>query len=214
MGNKIEYFDKIDVLYIAQLVKGELDKYVKAVEGKGLSDNNFTNALLNKLNGVDTGAEVNVQSDWSQTDSTKDDYIKNKPTIPSISGLAPLNSPAFTGTPTAPDPDTNEASKIATISYVLRALADISGIEFKKVASKADLPVVGEKGVIYLVPKTNPTNDIYTEYYWVAPDGGKPGFYETLGDTSIDLSGYLKEEDLKPIPESEIKAAWDSVFNK
>lgn len=37
-----------------------------------------------KLNGIASGAEVNVQSDWSQTDSTKDDYIKNKPTIPTV----------------------------------------------------------------------------------------------------------------------------------
>jgi hypothetical protein len=32
-----------------------------------------------KLNGIATGAEVNVQADWTQTDNTKDDFIKNKP---------------------------------------------------------------------------------------------------------------------------------------
>lgn len=35
-----------------------------------------------KLNGIAAGAEVNVQSDWNQTDTTADDYIKNKPIIP------------------------------------------------------------------------------------------------------------------------------------
>lgn len=35
-----------------------------------------------KLNGIASGAEVNVQSDWNQADSTADDYIKNKPSIP------------------------------------------------------------------------------------------------------------------------------------
>lgn len=35
-----------------------------------------------KLDGIASGAEVNVQSDWNQADSTADDYIKNKPTIP------------------------------------------------------------------------------------------------------------------------------------
>ncbi|MEI6348447.1 MAG: hypothetical protein WCP69_10925 [Bacteroidota bacterium] len=34
-----------------------------------------------KLNGIATGAEVNVQADWNQATSTADDYIKNKPTI-------------------------------------------------------------------------------------------------------------------------------------
>lgn len=33
-----------------------------------------------KLAGIEAGAEVNVQSDWAETDTTADDYIKNKPT--------------------------------------------------------------------------------------------------------------------------------------
>lgn len=36
--------------------------------------------MLDKLNGIASGAEVNVQSDWSVTDSSLDSYIKNKPT--------------------------------------------------------------------------------------------------------------------------------------
>lgn len=36
-----------------------------------------------KLDGIAAGAEVNVQSDWNQATTTADDYIKNKPTIPS-----------------------------------------------------------------------------------------------------------------------------------
>ena len=35
-----------------------------------------------KLDGIATGAEVNVQSDWSVTDTSSDAFIKNKPTIP------------------------------------------------------------------------------------------------------------------------------------
>lgn len=37
-----------------------------------------------KLDGIAAGAEVNVQSDWNQTIDTEDDYIKNKPSIPTI----------------------------------------------------------------------------------------------------------------------------------
>jgi len=33
-----------------------------------------------KLDGIADGAEVNVQSDWTQATDTEDDYIKNKPT--------------------------------------------------------------------------------------------------------------------------------------
>ena len=56
-------------------VSNKVDK----VSGKGLSTNDFTAALLNKLNGIAAGAEVNVQADWSSTDSASDAFIKNKP---------------------------------------------------------------------------------------------------------------------------------------
>lgn len=64
---------------VAQAISTKVDK----VTGKGLSTNDFTNADKTKLNGIETGAEANVQADWTQTDTTADDYIKNKPTIPS-----------------------------------------------------------------------------------------------------------------------------------
>ncbi|BAQ94451.1 tail fiber protein [uncultured phage_MedDCM-OCT-S38-C3] len=38
-------------------------------------------AQFKKLKGINDGGEENVQSDWGQTDSEKDDFIKNKPTI-------------------------------------------------------------------------------------------------------------------------------------
>lgn len=62
-----------------------LDTKVDKVTGKGLSEEDFTSTEKTKLSGIADGAEVNVQSDWDQTDTTADDYIKNKPTIPTIS---------------------------------------------------------------------------------------------------------------------------------
>ena len=46
---------------------------------RGLSENDFTDSLKSKLDGIESGAEVNVQSDWNQTVTTADDFIKNKP---------------------------------------------------------------------------------------------------------------------------------------
>ena len=57
------------------------------------TDNNFTNADVTKLNGIESGAEVNVQADWNQTDSSADDYIKNKPIIPPGSVIDPALDP-------------------------------------------------------------------------------------------------------------------------
>lgn len=46
------------------------------------TENNYTDAEVSKLSGIATGAEVNVQSDWNETNSSSDAYILNKPTIP------------------------------------------------------------------------------------------------------------------------------------
>lgn len=42
----------------------------------------FTGDEKAKLSSVASGANVNVQADWSQTGTTADDYVKNKPSIP------------------------------------------------------------------------------------------------------------------------------------
>jgi hypothetical protein len=52
----------------------------------GASLNNYTTAEQTKLSGIATGAEVNVNADWNSVSG--DSQILNKPTIPSISGLA------------------------------------------------------------------------------------------------------------------------------
>lgn len=53
-----------------------------------------------KLDGVATGAEVNVQADWTQATSTDDSFIRNKPTVSALEGTtAPvMNGTAAVGT--------------------------------------------------------------------------------------------------------------------
>lgn len=46
------------------------------------TDNNYTTTEKNKLSGIASGAEVNVQADWNETNTSSDAYIKNKPVIP------------------------------------------------------------------------------------------------------------------------------------
>jgi len=46
---------------------------------------NATDNILSKISGIASGAQVNVKSDWNQTDVHADDYIKNKPTVKQIS---------------------------------------------------------------------------------------------------------------------------------
>lgn len=58
------------------------------------TDSNYTAAEKTKLAGIEAGAEANVQADWNQTTTTADDYIKNKPTIPSYSDFTGATSSA------------------------------------------------------------------------------------------------------------------------
>lgn len=61
---------------LTETVGNKVDK----VFGKGLSTNDYTTSDKNKLEGIASGAEANVQPDWNVTDSASDAFIKNKPT--------------------------------------------------------------------------------------------------------------------------------------
>ena len=80
-NKKIDLTDNSDTFYPTQkAVKTAVDLKVDAVAGKGLSENDFTNTLKTKLDGIQDGAEVNVNADWNATSG--DAVILNKPTIP------------------------------------------------------------------------------------------------------------------------------------
>jgi hypothetical protein len=70
----------------AEQLQTGLDGKVDKITGKGLSTEDYTTSEKSKLSGIQSGAEVNIQSDWNQTDNAQDDFIKNKPVTSSFSG--------------------------------------------------------------------------------------------------------------------------------
>lgn len=48
------------------------------------TDNNYTSTEKTKLSGIAMGAQVNVQANWTEIDSSSDSFIQNKPIIPTI----------------------------------------------------------------------------------------------------------------------------------
>jgi hypothetical protein len=73
----------ITTVNVQQVTNTSLVKSVNGQTGDVViptSDNNFTTVLKNKLDGIETGAEVNVNADWNATSG--DSEILNKPTIP------------------------------------------------------------------------------------------------------------------------------------
>ena len=127
------------------------------------SDNGLMSATdKTKLDGIQAGAEVNVQSDWSQSDSTADDFIKNKPTIPGV-------------TTTTEGPDETYVVPVNTLDF---------NIDNLKV--KADSTVLGT-----LAPVMTPTEQRVLTLdandpvpYWAIPSTGGNVFIATYGTTT------------------------------
>lgn len=69
---------------VVRALNAAIGTKVDKVAGKGLSTNDYTTSEKNKLAGIASGAEVNVQADWNTTDANSDAFIKNKPTIPAV----------------------------------------------------------------------------------------------------------------------------------
>lgn len=52
------------------------------------TDNNFTDSEKAKLAGIEAGAEANVQSDWTESDTSSDAYIQHKPSVKPVAAGA------------------------------------------------------------------------------------------------------------------------------
>lgn len=190
------------------------EKYQAKVAGKGLSTNDFTNELLTKLNGIAQGATANVGTVTGvqmngTTKSPGQNGVVDLGTVitahQDISGKANLASPEFTGTPKVPTAtagtNTTQAASTAFVAAAITAaLAGITGVDFEFVQT---LPASGEAGTFYFVPDPSGsgTNN-FIEYVWNANSSK----FEEVGRPSVDLSGYMKEEDWPVITESEILA--------
>ena len=85
------------------------------------TDNNYTTAEKTKLAGVAAGAEVNVQSNWTETDTTADSFIQNKPTLSTVATTGDYTD--LSNTPTVPvitmtTTDPGEGSVLAANTFI------------------------------------------------------------------------------------------------
>ena len=202
MSQTINYIGSVDTLYILTKLKAVLQAGWVAKDGtKQLSDENFTSALKTKLEGISTGATA---TSFTQTVSTGTKIGEITIDGTTVNIYAPASS--------TPDSAMSDVSENAVQNKVIKAYVDaavgaVVGVEFRKVQS---LPAQGENGVIYLLPKsgTPPTGNIYEEWIWISADSS----YEKIGETSIDLSGYVQSSDLVEITTSDIDTMFNSVF--
>lgn len=156
-------------------------------EDKAKLDGIAAGAQVNVLEGVQVnGADVAIAD--KKVNINLSAYAK-KTEVEAVQTTADAAMPkaggAFTGAVTVQAPTEN--MNPATKKYVDDAIGGITGIEFSVVDK---LPTTGEAGVIYLVAHTHGTQDIYDEYIWVTDK------FEKIGNTDIDLSGYVTDEEL------------------
>lgn len=189
MADQVYNFnDKLGLMYVINTIKSYLDSYLS---GK-VSADELEEAISN----------IQVTTDASLS-LTSTNPIQNMAVAKEFEKKAPLANPEFSGVPTAPTPlDGTNSLQVANTAFVQsainNALAGISEISFDVVDA---LPDAGSKGKIYLLAKASPNPDnIYTEYVWIN------GKWESIGDTVVDLSGYVQSSQMVPIPESEIDA--------
>ena len=189
------------------------------------TDNNYTTAEKNKLAGIAAGAEVNVQSNWAQTNSSADDFIKNKPSIPTKTSDLTNDSGFITTSaiPTKVSAFTNDAGYLNEIpddsvglnqldSTIVNALNNINNK-----ANTADLaPVAFSGNHDDLINKptiptktsdlTNDSNFVSNTSYATASTGGVVKIGSGLSITNGVLSttgGGVADA-----------VEWDNVLNK
>lgn len=199
----IEYLDKSGLTLLISKIKTALGGKVDVESGKGLSTNDYTSAEKQKLSGIASGAQANV------IESVKVNGTKVEPSSKAVDIAVPTKVSQLTN-----DSGFQTSTQVNSIvtgkgyqtqsqvqSLINSAVGNIASIKYEKVSS---LPVTGSNSVIYLVAHSHGTQDIYDEYIWIADTKT----FEKIGNTDIDLSGYVKSSGLTAISTNDLSTMW------
>lgn len=195
---KINFVTKDNLLYVWQKVKLLLSNKVDKIEGKGLSTNDLTDELKQKiLNAGDSSFSGNYNDLINKPDLT---IYAEKTQVSTEINSAVADKVTETQMNTAIN---NATSNKATTTQVNNAINDaIKGVTQFDYQVVESIPSEGVKGTIYLVANTGTEENIYDEYLFINNK------FEKIGTTEIDLSGYVKIIDLAAITNEEI----DEIF--
>lgn len=143
------------------------------------TDNNYTTEEKTKLRDIQEGAEVNVQSDWGQTDTNADDYIKNKPTIGSgVLTIKKNNSDIGTQFSANSTTDTTANLGLATVAT--------SG-DYNDLSNKPDT-IINKKGTFV-------SGIIYIEVPFKSSEFGDYPLLRAYNNWSVELIGETSYTD-------------------
>ena len=118
---------------------------------------------------------------------------------------AKMDAMAVTIDSTVKSDGTNAVSGKAVYDYVTAAIADITGFHAEIVS---ELPETGKTNILYLVAKTEAASgNGYDEYLYIN------NAWELIGNTNIDLSGYVQASEMHAITNTEITAIVNQVWS-
>ena len=174
--NSISELDSKIEAEISRATIAESNKVDKIV-GKGLSTNDYTTNEKNKLAGIASGAEVNVQSDWNAVSG--DAMILNKPTSLPASDVSD-----WAKAKTKPSYTAAEVGAVATSSYtandVLNKLKTVDG-------SGSGLDADTVRG--FTIAKSVPSDAKFTDTTYTFANGADGSFTVTpTGGTAQKVS--------------------------
>ena len=193
----------------------QLANKVDKETGKGLSTNDYTTAEKTKLAGIAAGAEANVQPNWTQTNTSADDYIKNKPTLAEVATSGSYND--LSNKPTIPaaqvQSDWNATSGMGVILNK-PTIPDVSTLATKtelngkqdKINDLASIRINSGKGVADMSSNADGTVVITLangDTYTIDLNHEHPQYVESDDLADVALSGSYNDLTDKPtIPDT------------
>ena len=187
-----KHLNKEGLQYLVNKVIEELNKKVDTKTGMGLSHNDLTDDLLNTINST----------------ASKVENLENTGGQPNVIEVVKVNGTAVTPSEKAVNitvptkvsdiaNDSNYQTDVQVVTTVQQAIAATGHAKFVK-ADAVPSYAEAQDNVFYLV--MNATTSHYDIYAKVGAD------VVLLDDTTVDISGYVKSEDIEFITTSEIDA--------
>lgn len=214
MTEKREYLDTQGLKVLTEVNK---ELFVQKESNKGLSDENYTKSEKEKLASlqsysVATSTENGLMStaDKNKIDKVADGAEVNQINVIKKNGVivttqdktvdisVPVNVSDLVN-------DKGFMNKEDFDNATKEALAKLTNFKTSVVNSLPDV-ATAEENTLYLVKSTETEGNVYKEYLKIN------GKYELIGDTSvdIDLSAYIKAEDITSISDAEIRQILNS----
>jgi len=204
---KLAGLENYDDSALQTAIDGKVDKE----SGKSL----MTDAERTKLQGIAAGAEVNVQPNWKQTNTSADDYIKNKPTLATVATSGSYND--LSNKPTIPaaqvQSDWNATSGMGVILNkptipdvsILATKTELNGKQ-DKINDLASIRINSGKGVADMSSNADGTVVITLangDTYTIDLNHEHPQYVESDDLADVALSGSYNDLTDKPtIPDT------------